>query len=250
MIRDELEGWLKLARRWMPMIGSAFFVLWITFLVLLSLFQSPTHAMQPLAPVHNSGDSDTGCVVMSDGARVCDELDAVEMLCSFISSPRAERQPILSPPADSALEAMKLIASAAGLSPNFEVFEGDHVPGMAYAAVTRGKRVIVYDAKTFHWEQGVIRWKALSVMAHEVGHHLGGHTTLDQGSAHAQELEADRFGGYVLALLGSTLGQALSFTPEFPEADSDTHPGRAKRVAAITEGWEHGQKIKHERGGA
>jgi hypothetical protein len=247
---DHIERWLKLVKRWMPMIGSAFFILWIAFLVLLSLFQSPTHATQPPTPLHNTGGMETGCVVMSDGVRVCDETAAVQPLCAFAPSRLFEKMPKLSAPAESAQEAVKLISSVAGISPSFMVFAGDRVPGVAFAAIRNGQRVIVYDANKFRWEPGVIRWRNLSVTAHEIGHHLGGHTTLDQGSAHEQELEADRFSGYILSLLGSTLGQALSFTPEFPEDDSDTHPGREKRIAAITEGWEHGQKIKHERGGA
>ena len=47
-------------------------------------------------------------------------------------------------------------------------------------------------------------WAPVSIMAHEIGHHLSGHTITSGGSRPAIELEADKFSGYVLYRMGAT----------------------------------------------
>jgi hypothetical protein len=81
-------------------------------------------------------------------------------------------------------------------------------------------------------------WGPASIMAHEVGHHLNGHTLDQIGSRPDKELEADYFSGFVLRRLGAELEDAtramnLLGSPQ----GTTTHPGKADRVAAITNGW-------------
>ncbi|MBK8068385.1 MAG: hypothetical protein IPK27_12370 [Rhodanobacteraceae bacterium] len=81
-------------------------------------------------------------------------------------------------------------------------------------------------------------WAPISIMAHEIGHHLSGHTIMPGGSQPPTELEADKFSGFVLYKMGAMLADAQkAMNTLVPEQDGKTHPGRSKRVQAIQEGW-------------
>ncbi len=94
-------------------------------------------------------------------------------------------------------------------------------------------------------------WSNMSILAHEVGHHINGHTTdallilndvVDVESlseSRKMELEADEFAGFVLAKLGATLTQASEAIALMASDEDDTystHPSKSKRIAAITKG--------------
>ena len=131
-----------------------------------------------------------------------------------------------------------------GLPANFVVVEGQ-VPNAA-AVIMAGpdkvpRRVIAYNP-AFMGE--VIRatqannWAPVSIMAHEIGHHLSGHTIVPGGSQPPIELESDKFSGFVLYKMGAPLKDAQNaIATLIPEADGQTHPGRRKRLAAIASGW-------------
>jgi hypothetical protein len=111
-----------------------------------------------------------------------------------------------------------------------------------------GKRVIVYDTKALRWGKRVASWQAAGITAHEIGHHLNSHIFIRGSNAHADEIEADRFAGHAIGLLGGSLAQALSYTNQFSESGSVSHPGREKRRAAVTAGWRHAQDVKRAGG--
>ncbi|MEP6847047.1 MAG: hypothetical protein ABI861_13635, partial [Panacibacter sp.] len=74
--------------------------------------------------------------------------------------------------------------------------------------------------------------------AHEIGHHLSGHTLLQGGSRPDLELEADRFSGYILYKMGATLDDAQIAIKIFSsDNSSSTHPAKKSRLVAITNGW-------------
>lgn len=81
-------------------------------------------------------------------------------------------------------------------------------------------------------------WSETSILAHEIGHHLSGHTLLTGGSRPDIELEADRFSGYILYKMGATLEDAqIAINTLIPDYPSLTHPGKKPRIVAITNGW-------------
>jgi hypothetical protein len=81
-------------------------------------------------------------------------------------------------------------------------------------------------------------WGGIAILAHEVGHHLNGHTLLGSGSTPPIELEADEFSGFVLRRLGASLDESQIAMRLMSNINaSRTHPGRARRLASIQAGW-------------
>ncbi len=92
-----------------------------------------------------------------------------------------------------------------------------------------------------------IDWKVLTILAHEIGHHINWHlVNPEPGMTQiSMELEADEFAGYAMYMMGATLRQAqlAMQNPNVSERDSYTHPGRAKRLAAIERGYKKGKRL-------
>jgi hypothetical protein len=110
----------------------------------------------------------------------------------------------------------------------------------AAAVVYAGKRYILYNPNFINTlvRRTNNEWSAISVLAHEVGHHLEGHTSSGQGSNPAIELEADEFSGYALRRMGASLADAQSAMRLIAtQQGTSTHPGRNSRLSAIEEGW-------------
>ncbi|SFB58186.1 TLP18.3, Psb32 and MOLO-1 founding proteins of phosphatase [Rhizobium sp. NFR07] len=131
-----------------------------------------------------------------------------------------------------------------GLPQNFTIMESD-VPNAA-AIIVMGedgipKRVIAYNRQFMSdvaKATGTSDWPGTSILAHEIGHHLSGHTLMPGGSQPPIELEADKFSGFVLFKMGATLPDAeKAIATLIPEADGPTHPGRQKRLKAVEAGW-------------
>ncbi len=133
--------------------------------------------------------------------------------------------------------ALKMITDASGLSPNFALLAAD-IPNAA-AVVMYNERYILYN-QTFMYNirQRINYWASISILAHEVGHHLNGHSLQPGGSRPDLELQADKFSGFILSKLGANLDEAQSAIHALiPEEGSLTHPGRSSRLAAIANGW-------------
>jgi hypothetical protein len=105
-----------------------------------------------------------------------------------------------------------------------------------------GERFIFYNAAFMQKvkQKTADHWSLVSILAHEVGHHLAFHTEIE-GRWHEFELEADYFSGFVLRRLGATLDQAhAAMRAIAPKQASQTHPGLDQRLQAIAIGWTDG----------
>lgn len=138
---------------------------------------------------------------------------------------------------------VEMIMPYTGLPQNFEVTEAN-IPNAAAVILldeeNLPQRVIGFNPEFIALvnEEVANPWGAVSIMAHEIAHHLAGHTIQPGGSQPPTELEADKFSGFVLQKMGAGLDDALiAMRTLVPPEGSETHPGRADRVAAITEGW-------------
>lgn len=86
-------------------------------------------------------------------------------------------------------------------------------------------------------------WGLFSLLSHEIGHHLIGHTLESGGSRPAVELEADEFSGFMLYMLGASLRQAVELMQKHAaEKATLTHPARLDRILAIRKGYNNAQE--------
>lgn len=151
------------------------------------------------------------------------------------------------------------VLSHVGLPPNFEMRAADSV------SCPNASAVIYYDSIKGQWDRYILYnqefmrqvrvksrtdWGPLAVLLHEAGHHLSGHTLIPGGSNHNKEIEADHFIGFMMYKIGATLEQAqIGMRVIAQEEDAPTHPGRAKRLAAIEAGWRQAKSLEpmHQR---
>lgn len=144
------------------------------------------------------------------------------------------------PAEDRVIQIIDNIVSYSGLPNNFKVYRADYINN-AFATVIENERVIVYDSKLFNnveWYSDTF-WTSVSILAHEIGHHLSGHTEDNLGSVPSKELEADRFSGYVLYKMGATKEQAImAMSVLGSDVDSETHPSKSKRIKVIEDSWD------------
>lgn len=144
--------------------------------------------------------------------------------------------------------AIESIVRRSGLKQNFYVMECPNTDN-CFAATRNGERLIVYDSKFINRLNNVTKtdWGALSILAHEIGHHLQGHTIKPGGSEHDKELEADEFSGFVMYQMGATLKEAqaaiFSLTTEYT---TSTHPPRSKRLKSIERGFLNAKELYPE----
>ncbi|GAB2531265.1 M48 family metalloprotease [Rufibacter soli] len=130
------------------------------------------------------------------------------------------------------------IIDVVGLKARFEV-RAANVPNAA-AVIMNGQRYILYNENFVNSLNNAVRtdWAGVSILAHEIGHHLNGHTLSQTGSNHRDELEADEFSGFVLRKMGASLSEAqVAIGVLADEEDTYTHPGKSARLAAISKGW-------------
>ena len=146
------------------------------------------------------------------------------------------------------------ILSVIGASKRFVLLPCDNINN-AVAASYKGIRYIFYDRGFMSSVNSGNNWENLFILAHEVGHHINGHS-LDLvlyaaevvepetlANQRKQELEADEFAGFILAKLGATLEQTSSAINLIASDRDDAyskHPSKSKRLAAISIGYNKG----------
>lgn len=150
--------------------------------------------------------------------------------------------------ADNALDK---ILSVIGASKRFVLQECSNINN-AVALTFNGVRYIMYDPEFMSMLNYSDDWSNMFILAHEVGHHINGHSVdvilgangmgqeTSLTSKRIQELEADEFAGFVLGRLGANLSQAQSAIKSISNTGDDsysTHPNRTKRLAAVKKGF-------------
>jgi hypothetical protein len=130
------------------------------------------------------------------------------------------------------------IIDVIGLQSTFET-RSANIPNAA-AVVQSGKRYILYNPNFISSVERAAgdKWASIAILAHEIGHHLNGHTIAGMGSRPSIELEADEFSGFVLRKMGASLSQAqLAMKVAADQRTSATHPGKTDRLNYIAYGW-------------
>ena len=148
---------------------------------------------------------------------------------------------------EKAKEVMDRILAPIGLPRNFLLVRCDHVDNaIAFIDEYNSRRYIMYDRLFLEQiENFSNHWGEIFVIAHEIGHHLSGHTISGKQELFIRrkyELEADRFASHMLFMLGATLEETMAILPaityEYDDSES-THPTLSKRQAAVREGYDN-----------
>lgn len=141
------------------------------------------------------------------------------------------------------------ILSNVGLFRNFIIKECPNISNAVAATVKSSlgsfERYIIYDKAFLERVSGTTGtdWSAISIMAHEIGHHLNGHTLIEGIGNHQAELQADEFSGFVLSKMGATLNESLKAMQTYGnEVSTKSHPSKYLRLESITKGWKKGNK--------
>lgn len=128
-----------------------------------------------------------------------------------------------------------------GLPVNFTVMAANVPNASATTDKKNGERLVLYS-QSFMADvisKSGTKWSATSIMAHELGHHLAGHTLLRESERrHDLELEADKFSGHILYKMGATMHEATAAARSIPsDKGTRTHPPKSARIAAVQNGW-------------
>jgi hypothetical protein len=184
-----------------------------------------------------------------DGAlSSADKVEAIAstlQACSYDGEPVKAQASVLTggAPQDCA-SAVSRIMGYTGLPANFVVVSGP-VPNAAAVILLDDnrvpRRVIAFNPqfmKAAEAQVGGSPWGPISIMAHEIAHHLSGHTIVPGGSRPEIELEADKFSGYVLQKMGAPLASAQQMILAVGHGHgTPTHPAKDQRAEAIKQGW-------------
>jgi len=188
--------------------------------------------------------------------------DKVETIASTLQACSYDGEPIEAAPAaltgaapGDCASAVDRIMGYTGLPANFVVASGPVPNAAAVILLDQNRvprRVIAFNPdfmQSAARQVGGSEWGAMSVMAHEIAHHLSGHTITPGGSRPEIELEADKFSGFVLYKMGAPLASAtqMILTVGTDHATA-THPDKRQRANAIREGWV--QSCRQSGGGA
>ena len=148
--------------------------------------------------------------------------------------------------------ALDRILSVTGMSKRFVLKQCSDISNCV-ATSYKGIRYILYDKDFIDAiAANTNSWSNLSILAHEIGHHVNGHSldiivyaseTIEPptlSESRQMELEADEYSGFVMSKLGATLYQAQEAVRLICTNEDDTyssHPKLNKRLAAIERGY-------------
>lgn len=130
------------------------------------------------------------------------------------------------------------------MNQNFEILAAN-VPN-AMATIRGEKRYILYNQEFMMGVKNATQtdWGGTSILAHEIGHHLQGHTIQAGGSRPVIELEADKYSGFVLQRMGASLNEAKAAMEQIgSDSGSSTHPKKRDRLVSIVAGWNQAQGL-------
>jgi len=148
--------------------------------------------------------------------------------------------------------ALYQILAVTGMSKRFVLQECEGIEN-CIATSYKGIRYILYDNEFMEMiARRTNSWSNLSILAHEIGHHVNGHS-LDLivyaaeaaeipslAESRQMELEADEFSGFVMYKLGASLEQAQEAIQLISSNENDTystHPSKDRRLKAIEIGY-------------
>ena len=140
--------------------------------------------------------------------------------------------------------ALDKILDVTGMSKRFVLKECSNISNCV-ATTYNGIRYILYDRDFMDAiATRTNSWSSTSILAHEIAHHVNGHTLGEEETTLAEsrqmEIEADEYSGFVMFKLGASLSQAqeaIRLISTNKDDSYSTHPSKDKRLKAIERGY-------------
>ena len=111
-----------------------------------------------------------------------------------------------------------------GLPPNFEIKSAnvDNACAVVECDISGCKRIIYYNQEFIEAMNRSTQsnFTELAILAHEIGHHLSGHTIAKSKNRHQEELEADKFAGFILHQLGASIETTKRIFSKSPKKEA------------------------------
>lgn len=150
-------------------------------------------------------------------------------------------------PAAEVRTAVQDLARQIGMRDVPDIVVAPNVPN-ALATIYQGRKVIAYNPEFMaHLQRDSSRNAVISVLAHELGHHVNNHMVVQTGGSWAAELSADFYSGFAMAKRGAPLKDALEaiewLGERFGTGGTDTHPPTHLRLDEIKKGFLDGGGI-------
>lgn len=179
------------------------------------------------------------------GSKRVEAIAATLQACSYDGRPVEAKSASLAGSApNDCVVAVKKVMDFTGLPANFTVVAGPVPNAAAVILLDEQKvprRVIAFNPQFMaeaRAQVGGSDWGPISIMAHEIAHHLSGHTIVPGGSRPEIELEADKFSGFVLQKMGASRLDATRMILKIGTVHgTPTHPDKQRRADAISQGW-------------
>jgi hypothetical protein len=179
------------------------------------------------------------------GAQKIEAIASTLQACSYDGRPvTADPAAITGAAPQDCQVAVKKIMDYTGLPANFVVTSGPVPDAAAMIVLDQNRiprRVIAFNPEFMRKAMAVVGgdpWGPTSILAHEIAHHLSGHTIVPGGSRPDIELEADKFSGFILAKMGAPASAATEMILAVGSAHGTaTHPDKDTRANAIRQGW-------------
>lgn len=216
-----------------PFLYTTFFSI-----ILFSCYQKENNFQQDNINESSLISSESNTSITKPNTSTNGEIKNIDIGCGYNYKLKSQNI-YLYMPKEREINQINSILNHVGIPMNFEFYSANI--DNAIATIIDDQRYIIYDPRLFNYtdEVGNTYWSSMSILAHEIGHHLSGHTLNSKNSNLNAELEADKFSGFILFKMGASIDEAIhAMSLLGSDIDSDTHPSKFKRIKAIKEGWE------------
>lgn len=129
-----------------------------------------------------------------------------------------------------------------GLAQNFVILPGEVNDVVAY--IEDNERILAYSPDFMDKMKDDTTWRGISVLAREIGHHLGNHELKDGKPSVTEELDADKYAGFVLQKMGATLEEAVSALEMVVKEDTSRYGlSKNSRISSLIKGYNNAQSL-------
>lgn len=155
-----------------------------------------------------------------------------------------EISPIITTETSEDISAYKTVVNIireTGLAQNFVIIPGEVDEVMAY--IKDKERVLSYNPEFMEKVKQDSNWVGISVLARQIGHHLGNHELKDGKPSPEEILDADRYAGFVLQKMGASVEEAISALEVGAYNENDFDLNKNKRIAALVQGFNRAKSL-------